>query len=152
MGFTDKLLMTDEKIEHQTTLEPWLAFSRSGGTLLLALAFFSTGASGMGVFLLTASLVTALFDLINYKTSFFVVTNKRVLVRTGLVKRVSLELMLAKIEAVAYHESLTERMNRTGSLVICGTGGTKQPLPRIKNPLEFKRQLQQKIDQIQKSA
>lgn len=152
MSFTEKLLMQDEKIEYQTKLEPWMAFSQSGGMLLMAFIVFGIGWSGAGNFLLAWAVIALPFEWISHKTSYFIITNKRILVRTGLVKRMSLELMLTKIEGIAYEESLTERMNGTGRLAICGTGGTKQILPRIKDPLEFKRRLQEKLDQIRATS
>lgn len=152
MSFTEKLLMQDEKIEYQTKLDPWMAFSQSGGMFLMAFVAFGIGWRGVGKFLLAWAVIVFPFEWINQKTSYFVITNKRVLVRTGLVKRMSLELMLTKIEGIVYEESLTERVNRTGRLVICGTGGTKQIVPRIKDPLEFKRRLQEKLDQIRATA
>jgi uncharacterized membrane protein YdbT with pleckstrin-like domain len=153
MGFSEKLLMTDEKIVHQTKLRWQFAFSKScGGFVMGCILAFGAGLSTLGGFLMLYGIVAFPFELISYLTSYFVITDRRVLVRTGFVKRRSLELLLSKVEAVAYEDGLLERINGAGHIAIVGTGGTKELLPYLENPLEFKRILQEKIHQVQKAS
>ncbi len=153
MSFSEKLLMKDEKIEHQSKLQWQFAFSKSGGAFIMGSIFaIATSWSTFGGLLIIYGIVAFPIELISYLTSYFVVTDRRVLVRTGFVKRRSIEMLLTKIEAVAYQDGILERINGAGHIVIVGTGGTKELLPFIKGPLEFKRVLQEKIHQAQKAS
>lgn len=153
MSFSEKLLMKDEKIEHQSKLQWQFAFSKSGGAFTMGcLLAYVAGWSTLGGLLMIYGILAFPVELVSYLTSYFVVTDRRVLVRTGFIKRKSLEMLLTKIEAVAYQDGLLERINKAGHIVIIGTGGTKEILPFIQEPLEFKRVLQEKIHHVQKAS
>jgi uncharacterized membrane protein YdbT with pleckstrin-like domain len=51
-------------------------------------------------------------------TSEYAVTNKRVLVKIGLIRRDSLELLLTKIEAIGVNQSILGRLLGYGTLSI----------------------------------
>lgn len=73
------------------------------------------------------------------------VTNRRVIIKTGLASRRSLEIMLAKVESIGIEESAMGRMFGYGTLTIHGTGGTPEPFSRIAHPSEFRREVQQQV-------
>jgi uncharacterized membrane protein YdbT with pleckstrin-like domain len=74
------------------------------------------------------------------------VTNRRVMIKTGMVGRRSLEIMLPKVESIGIDETAVGRLLGFGTVVIHGTGGTPEPFTRIAHPSEFRRQVQQEID------
>jgi len=74
------------------------------------------------------------------------VTNKRVLIKTGLSSRRTVELLLHQVESIVVNESLTGRMLGFGTVLVRGTGGTPEPFDRIAHPLEFRRQVQHQIE------
>jgi uncharacterized membrane protein YdbT with pleckstrin-like domain len=74
------------------------------------------------------------------------VTNRRVIIKTGLASRRSLEIMLAKVESIGVVEPTMGRILGYGTLTIHGTGGTPEPFSRIAHPSEFRREVQQQID------
>jgi uncharacterized membrane protein YdbT with pleckstrin-like domain len=78
-------------------------------------------------------------------SSEFAVTNKRVIVKTGLIKRDTVEMFLHKIESVSVDQSVAGRMLGYGSLALHGTGGTAETFHDIASPLEFRRQVQEQI-------
>ena len=97
-------------------------------------------------FILTAGvLVTGLSAIIERRSSEFAVTNKRVLIKTGLIRRHSLETLLSKIESIGVAQSLLGRILGFGTIVISGTGGSKEPFHRIADPLMFRRRVQEQI-------
>jgi uncharacterized membrane protein YdbT with pleckstrin-like domain len=77
------------------------------------------------------------------KFSEFGITNKRLIIKTGILSRKTLELNLSKIESVNVNQSLLGRMLGYGSIGVIGTGGTKEYFVSIKNPLEFRRKFQE---------
>ena len=74
--------------------------------------------------------------------SEFAVTDKRVLVKTGILNRHTLETLLTKIENMSVDQSILGRVLNYGTITITGTGGTKEQFARIAVPLEFRNQVQ----------
>ena len=99
MSYVEKNLMPGEQIEYRANLH-WLVFILP--TLLFIAAiwlFFSLGgtiAKFLALILIVGVLVTGLHAVIERMTSEFAVTNKRVLIKTGLIRRHSLETLLGQ--------------------------------------------------------
>ncbi|MHB8412991.1 MAG: PH domain-containing protein [Candidatus Acidiferrales bacterium] len=71
------------------------------------------------------------------------VSDKRVLIKTGLFSRRSVEILLPKVESIGVEESLFGRMLGYGSVIVRGTGGTFETFDKIARPNELRRQVQQ---------
>ena len=148
MSYVEKHLMPGEQIEYRANLH-WLVFILP--TLLFIAAiwlFFSLGGSiakFLALILIVGALVTGLHAVIERMTSEFAVTNKRVLIKTGLIRRHSLETLLTKIESIGVAQSILGRILGFGTIVISGTGGSKEPFHRIANPMMFRRRVQEQI-------
>jgi uncharacterized membrane protein YdbT with pleckstrin-like domain len=94
---------------------------------------------GLGVLLL-------LVAFIKRQSSDFAVTNKRVMMKTGVFNTRSIELLLSKIEAIAVEQSFGGRILGYGDIVVTGSGGTRETFPQIQSPLEFRRAVQSVTD------
>lgn len=77
------------------------------------------------------------------------VTNRRVLMKSGLMGRKTTELMLSKVESIGVDQGFMGRMAGYGTVVVRGTGGTHETFDRVSRPLEFRRKVQEQIDQLQ---
>jgi uncharacterized membrane protein YdbT with pleckstrin-like domain len=86
--------------------------------------------------------VVFLGEWILYKTSEFAVTDRRVIIKVGWVKRRTLETMLGKVEALEVEQGVLGRMFNFGTITVTGTGGTQETFDRIGSPLEFRKQVQ----------
>lgn len=80
-----------------------------------------------------------------FNASEFAVTTKRVVIKVGIIRRRTLETMLSKVEGIEVDQTVAGRMFNYGTLVVTGTGGTKEAFKRISHPLEFRRQVQAAI-------
>jgi uncharacterized membrane protein YdbT with pleckstrin-like domain len=89
--------------------------------------------------------VIAFPRFIRYATSEFAVTNKRVIVKIGLIYRQTLELVLTKVETIRVEQSIMGRIFDFGTIVVSGTGGTKEPFKDIASPLKFREQVQSQL-------
>lgn len=76
-------------------------------------------------------------------TSEFAITNKRVIIKTGLVSRKTIEMNLLKIESVNVDQSILGRILGFGDITIIGTGGTKETFHKIKKPITFRKKFQE---------
>ncbi len=156
MSYVDDHLLPGERVVYRARLH-WIAFRAS--LLLLTLAVVA-GVAGQLVStnayedawklwvpagLVVLALLAAIGPWIRQTTSEFAVTDKRVLVKTGVVQRDSLETLLSKVEAIGVDQTLLGRMLGFGSITIVGTGGTRESFERIAAPLEFRRQVQAQI-------
>jgi uncharacterized membrane protein YdbT with pleckstrin-like domain len=155
MSYIEEHLNPGERLVFRTTLHP-LIFAPGGLILLLSLVFRATSDSrDQGVFALqiaSLALLVLAFYAVKFFTSEFGVTTTRVVVKTGWLNRRSLEVQLAKVEAVAIDQDLLGRAFDYGTLVVGGTGGTKEKFSFIRAPIVFRKQVQQQIEQLAQGA
>ena len=59
-----------------------------------------------------------LWRFLNWLTTHFVITDRRVMFRHGLLTRSGIDIPLARINSVEFRHGLLDRMLRTGTLVI----------------------------------
>jgi len=153
MASLDDQLLAGERIVYRTRPH-WILF---GGPLLLAIVGIALGvtlqlAAGdywyAGAALIGVALLLAVPPAIRYLSSDFAVTDKRVLARMGILHRQSLETLLSKIEGIGVEQDPWGRLLGYGSVTITGTGGTRESLPGIPRPLEFRRHVQSQIVEL----
>ena len=97
------------------------------------------------VIYLTLKSLFTLFILptIQRALSEFVITNRRIIIKTGFIARSTFEMNLSKIESVNVDQSVAGRVFNFGSITIIGTGGTKETFHNIARPLEFRKAFQE---------
>jgi uncharacterized membrane protein YdbT with pleckstrin-like domain len=79
-------------------------------------------------------------------SSEFAVTNKRVVVKVGLVRRHSTEILLRQVEGITVDQGLIGRIFDYGTIVVEGTGSDRTPYSGIGGPLKFRLAVQEQID------
>ena len=84
--------------------------------------------------------------LIENWTSEYAITNKRVIIKLGLISRKTLEVNLSKIESVNVDQSIFGRILGYGAITIIGTGGTRETFSDLANPIQFRRVFQECVD------
>jgi uncharacterized membrane protein YdbT with pleckstrin-like domain len=141
MSYIDQNLLSGEKIIYRTTLH-WIVFIWPVIFILLAIMFAGSSGAAGGV-LFVVAMVAGMSSYITYSSSEFGVTNKRVLVKVGFIQRHSLETLLPKVEGISVDQGILGRMLGYGTIVITGTGGTKEPFHKINGPFEFRKQVQE---------
>ncbi|MDQ1729991.1 MAG: hypothetical protein QOK10_150 [Pseudonocardiales bacterium] len=138
MAYPEKLLAEDEEIvehlhPHWITLVPAVAlFILICGLSGVAIAFLPSGDQHQSAhqYLLIATLVIALLlvcwlvlaPVIRWRSTHYVITTHRVLIRRGVLNHVGRDITLARINDVAYEQSIWDRIVRAGSLTIESAG------------------------------
>ena len=141
MGYVESNLLPNEEINYRARLHriiylfPTCLFIAA---VLVALA----GGWIAGVVLAVIALVLFVPPWIRSASSEFAITNKRVLIKVGLIRRHSLELLLSKVEGIGVDQGVLGRILGYGTITVSGVGGTKEAFRMISNPLEFRRQVQ----------
>ena len=70
-----------------------------------------------GIWLVIVGWLT-LWPFLSWLTTHFVVTNRRVMYRHGVLTRSGIDIPLARINSVEFRDRIIERMFRTGTLII----------------------------------
>ncbi|WP_133128363.1 PH domain-containing protein [Legionella nagasakiensis] len=78
-----------------------------------------------------------------YQFSSLTIKKKQVILRTGLLVRQTIDIPLAKIESIDIRQSILGSLLRYGSLVITGTGGSRQIVTYLNKPLTCRRYIEQ---------
>lgn len=163
MSYVEKHLIPGESVQYETELHWIVMLGHAVIGILLALFAIAIpilwasltpkrkGASVPGaiyvialVFLLVGG---ALFftGLLRRKATEMAVTSKRVIVKTGIAERRTVEILLSRIESVAVDEPALGRLLGYGTVIVRGTGGTPETFEKIYHPLEFREQVQRQI-------
>jgi len=149
MGYVEKNLMPGEEVTYRASLH-WIIYTGPVLVGLLALLLLISMAwnqnlapvASLGGLLLIVAAVLAFSRWVTSRTSEFAVTNKRVIIKLGLVRRHALELLLTKVESIGVDQGIVGRIFGYGTIVVIGTGGTREAFQNIAQPLEFRKQVQ----------
>lgn len=168
MGYVDRNLVPGETLLYRTRhhwlvlLGPVVAGSSMlvPGIALLMEAIVTRDSAGLivgsstispklmaiaGAVLLVAAIITFSYGVAKRNATEMAVTNRRVLIKTGMTSRRTLDLMLSRVESIGVEESAAGRMLGYGSVIVRGTGGTPEPFLMIAHPQEFRRAVQEQI-------
>jgi uncharacterized membrane protein YdbT with pleckstrin-like domain len=150
MSYINRNLLAGEQVVFRTRLH-WLLYL--GPVLLtvfvlLPIAWLLSSGSWSGItwIPLGVGLVILLAAFIKRQSSDFAVTNKRVMMKVGVFRTRSIELLLSKIEAISVDQSVMGRIFGYGDIVVTGSGGTKEAFSKIQSPLAFRRAVQSVTD------
>lgn len=131
--YVEKNLIKDEQLVYTGRLSAWGFAGRIVlGVLLIPLV--------VGVLLLA-------WVWIQMRTMELAITTKRLIVKSGLISRQTIELNLGKVESLQVDQSVLGRLLGYGSIRVNGTGASHAPIHGVADPLEFRRQFMQAQDQ-----
>lgn len=87
------------------------------------------------------SIIIIFMPWLERNSSEFVITNKRLIFKTGVISRNVFEIRLSKIESVDLEQGILGRILGYGNISVHGTGDTKKTFRMIDQPVEFRRQI-----------
>jgi len=155
MSYLKKQLMSGETVVKQAHLHWIVYFPAMCVAAVAAIAGAWLGSRGpnarqaaeiLAAILGVYAVYLALGGFIKRSSARFAVTNKRVLIRFGLIRRRSSEILLSQIEGITVHQGFWGRIFNYGTLVIEGTGGDGAPYPKISEPGAFRLTVQEQIE------
>jgi uncharacterized membrane protein YdbT with pleckstrin-like domain len=150
MSYVDRHLLPGETVSYRTRLH-WKVYLLPGFLVLLVLLPLTILALSSDLKILAlapalAALGVTAFAWLRRRGSEFAVTNKRVIIKLGVLTTRSVELLLPKVEGIAVEQSLAGRVFGYGGIVVTGSGGTKEPFEGIQSPLDFRQAVQAATD------
>jgi uncharacterized membrane protein YdbT with pleckstrin-like domain len=87
------------------------------------------------------ALSSALRAFIRRATTELAITDHRVIYKTGLLARHTLEMNRSKVESVDVDQTIPGRIFGYGTIIVRGTGGSLEPIRQIVDPLSFRSHL-----------
>lgn len=142
MSYIEDNLMANEKIKYKTMLHGFVLIKPLVLLIISLFIFcpFITDDTFFGCLVLVV-LFLEIQQIIKYTTTNIVVTNKRLIVKTGLLKTDLITMFLDKIETVQIKKDAITRFLNCGNIVITGLGGKKRKFKNVAKPNELKNQL-----------
>lgn len=119
-----------------------------GGFLVAVVPSFVFG-SIFWISVLAGVLILAIAFIRLYTTEL-AITNKRVIAKTGLVSRRTMEINLQKIESIRVDQSVFGRLFDFGRVVVAGAGTPAAVFSGISDPMAFRRTFLEAQEQLGK--
>lgn len=143
MSFVQKNLSLKETVVYQTKMHWWVFVS--GGALLLLGLLFMGQSSDFGGFIIAAALILLVVNYLNWTSSEFVITNKRVILKTGFITRKLVEIQLNKAEGLIVEQGLFGRILNFGGIGVT-SAGVKTTFAPMEAPFAFKKQVNEALE------
>jgi uncharacterized membrane protein YdbT with pleckstrin-like domain len=151
VGYAEKVLQPGETIAYRARLH-WIVYL--GGIVLvlaatiLALLAVALPGDALKLGLMLAALIALALGLAQMLRAWFVVanteiivTNRRLIYKTGFIARDTVEMNLDKVESVLVEQTLIGRMLDFGRVIVRGVGSGLEPIDRVAAPLQLHRNI-----------
>ncbi len=80
---------------------------------------------------------------VNYQFSSLTIKNKQLILRTGLLVRFTTDIPLSRVESLDIRQTVLGSLFQYGTLLIIGTGGSRQLIHYLAKPLTCRRYIEQ---------
>ncbi len=143
--YIESNLSKGEDILYRTKLH-WIIYAPPAFLSLVALLFIADLESAFFIIIILVPIWGLCY--IARMSSEYGITNKRLILKYGIIRRQTQEILLTKAESIQVDQDILGRMLDYGTIRISGTGSSENVFPKIEQPLEFRRQFQEAIDSI----
>jgi uncharacterized membrane protein YdbT with pleckstrin-like domain len=148
MSYLRNVLEPGETILYATTVT-WTLYLPGLLLLIVALVVFIAGlGSAYAPWPSILALLLALWSLVLLLKAWFrrwtteiAITDRRILLKRGFIRRHTIEMNMDKVESVDVDQSLLGRILNYGDITVRGTGAGFEPLRMIDHPLRFRGQV-----------
>lgn len=148
MGYIEKNLMEGEQIVYEAR-QHWIIYWRPFLLLLVAIALFAIPSQYMELTIqmvasATLLVVAAIWAVNIYGGRKYILTTSRLILKRGIIRRESTDLILRRCEGVSIRQSITGRIFRYGTVSV-STGEVVNEFRLIEDPVRFSTQINQQI-------
>ena len=146
MGYIKRNLQKGENVVYTATVH-WFLFFQPTVLILSGYFLYLTNASvayWIGIILLFWGFVSLIQRIIIKLGSVHILTNKRLILKTGIFSSNQADLILTKCEGIFVRQSLIGKIFNFGTIVVT-TGGVINAYNYIAAPLKFKLKIDEQI-------
>ena len=146
MGYVESALLPGERVAYSGRLH-WMIYAPGFTALGLEFVFigleillpqFDDLAGRLVLVCLMAAVIGFAKAWIQQATTEMTVTDRRIILKTGLFQRRTTEMHLDKVESVDVRQSLLGRLLDYGTVIVRGTGAGVEPLTNVAAPLKLR--------------
>ena len=147
MSYIEKNLMEGEQIVYEAS-QHWIIYWLPALLVVVAIGQFALPVEivSQSIFALVLILIAGVWALNIYGGRKYILTTRRLILKRGLVRRDSLDLILRRCEGVSIQQSIMGRILDYGTVVV-STGEVANSFERIQNPVKFSSQINEQIAQ-----
>ncbi len=149
MRYVRRVLQPGEVVVYATRLH-WIVYLRALLLLIICIgvvvaAWYTADNQNLNLALWIAAAIFALLALssafpafVRRITTELAVTDRRIIYKTGLIARHTIEMNRRQVESVDVDQRILGRIIGYGTIIVRGTGGSLEPMRNIEDPLTFR--------------
>ena len=147
MRYLHSVLQPGETVLYDTKIS-WTTYIPGLLTLIAAIVVYfalqglvpspAWVAQGVGLILLVVALYLLFREWFERWTTEIVITNRRIILKRGFIRRDTAEMHMDKVESVDVNQSVFGRLLNYGDVTVRGTGAGLETLHLIDAPVEFR--------------
>jgi len=130
-------LQDDEVIVSQSIIHPAI-YWKGVAVLVLAVLLLPTFLQNLSLLFLFVGVVMLILAYMTRRYLILLATDKRLIVRSGILYADMIELRYAQVESVELGINIIGQLFGYGSVVVTGTGQRRIIVPYISNALDFR--------------
>ena len=154
--YIEENLSTNEKVIYEASIH-WAIYLPGLISILAAITMFAIGHNTtehdallfFSIFLFPIGIIHLIISAIVKGTTELAITSKKLISKSGLIQRDTVELQNKKVEAVVVSQSILGRILGYGTIIATGTGGVKNTFKNIDDPLSFRKATMDILEGIQ---
>ncbi len=150
MSYVDNNLLPSETVLYRTRRH-WIVLVTpiAVGVFMVFISIsvtFNADMQGLGLLSLLAAAMVVVYGVLRRNSAEMAVTNKRIIIKTGIMTHHSLEMTFDKVESIGVDQGILGRSLGYGDIIVRGTGGTPEIFGEITDPMQFRREVQSQME------
>ncbi|HKH97158.1 MAG TPA: PH domain-containing protein [Beijerinckiaceae bacterium] len=146
MSYVNEVLQPDETVRFRTNVH-WSVYLKAITALVIGLAllawYWRDGTGSMVLLLAAAAfgvsaLILVVPPFLERLGTEIAITDRRIIYKTGLVQRHTVEISMDKVESVDVDQSVLGRIFGYGTVTVRGTGEAAEPLRNVAAPIALR--------------
>jgi uncharacterized membrane protein YdbT with pleckstrin-like domain len=146
MSYVNEVLQPDETVRFRTNVH-WSVYLKAITALVIGLAllawYWQDGTGSMVLLLAAAAfgvsaLILVVPPFLERLGTEIAITDRRIIYKTGLVERHTVEISMDKVESVDVDQSVLGRIFGYGTVTVRGTGEAAEPLRNVAAPIALR--------------
>jgi uncharacterized membrane protein YdbT with pleckstrin-like domain len=146
MNYVDSILEPNERVVFRATLS-WTVYAPAVALALCAAIVLALGANHpeIGIVGLIVAAILAIVGFVSFLRAWFrrwtteiAVTDRRIILKRGFIRRYTNEMNMQKVESVDVDQTILGRLFNYGTITIRGSGSTLESLRMVGSPLQLR--------------
>ena len=157
MSYVSSSLISGEEVKHWGKvhyfifLKPVILGFITVAIIISAMANKMPEAALFSVVFAIPGFIYFIQSIIWYFTTEYAITDRRIILKTGLISRKASELFLNKAEGLKIDQGIIGRIFNYGTISMDGTGGTKDNYRYLYAPMLFRKRMNEFVEAANKA-